>query len=463
MISKFPPFHWAGLTGFGHGLGFNPTQRLETGIAIAADTPDHIQTNRPEPNKKRFRHLSGTLGIVAYRALSWRNGPDHSPPFDPRPDGQILWCHATTPERVRALSDLGLRIQSQRDDLSLLITIGADVPSPPPRAGAPRPIRLASDHPNLVRRFLDHWKPDLCLWAGGDWMPNLIWQAAEQGVALKLLDLTTSDLVPRRRWGLDLTRACVTQFETILLAQSGATVQLRRLGLISDRFELRTPLHSDANPAPCDENTLTQASAVIAGRPLWLASELVPQEFGIVLSAHVDALRRQHRLLLTVVPAREDRTPDLIEELQRAGLNHTTWVPGEPIPEHVQVVICQREGLDLWFRLAPLSLLGGSFRPGVEGRDPLTATALGSAVLSGPFVGNYTETYDRLTRAGGARIVRTGPELAEAVNTLVQPAFAAKMALAGWEVVTESAALVDMLVDMVQDRLDDLEFPDAGA
>jgi 3-deoxy-D-manno-octulosonic-acid transferase len=407
--------------------------------------------------------LSGALGIAAYRALSWRNGSDHLPPFDPRPVGQVLWCHATSTERVRALSDLGLRIKAQRDDLNLLITVGADVPIPTARTGAPRPIRLGSDHPQLVRQFLDHWQPDLCLWAGGDWMPNLIWAASERGVAMKLVDLSESDLMPRRRWGLDLTRACVMRFETILLTSTTAAAHLRRMGIASTQFEVSTQLHSDANPAPCDEDTLSRATSALGARPLWLASDLVPQEFGIVLSAHLEALRRQHRLLLAIIPARSDRREDLLDEVDRVGLNGVEWVPGDPISEHVQIILCRNEDLEIWYRLAPLTLLGGSFRPGVEGRDPLPAIALGSAVLTGPFVSNFKEAYARLTRAGGARIVQTGPELSEAVSTLVQPANVAKMALAGWEVVTESAALVDRLVDMVQDRLDDLEFSDAGA
>ena len=44
--------------------------------------------------------------------------------------------------------------------------------------------------------------------------------------------------------------------------------------------------------------------------------------------------------------------------------------------------------------------------------------------------------------------------LGTAVVQLIAPDLAAAMALAGWEVATDGAELVDLLVDLLQDALD---------
>jgi 3-deoxy-D-manno-octulosonic-acid transferase len=79
---------------------------------------------------------------------------------------------------------------------------------------------------------------------------------------------------------------------------------------------------------------------------------------------------------------------------------------------------------------------------------------LGSAILFGPHVQGHRDTYSRLAAVGAGRSIGDAEGLGAAVIRLVAPDHAAAMALAGWQVVTEGAALSDRLVEMVQDRLD---------
>ena len=88
------------------------------------------------------------------------------------------------------------------------------------------------------------------------------------------------------------------------------------------------------------------------------------------------------------------------------------------------------------------------------GCDPLDAAALGSAVLYGPKVRHYMASYSRLAAAGAARIVNDSDALGAAVSTLIAPEHAAAMAHAGWDVISQGAALTDRVLDLVQDALD---------
>jgi 3-deoxy-D-manno-octulosonic-acid transferase len=64
------------------------------------------------------------------------------------------------------------------------------------------------------------------------------------------------------------------------------------------------------------------------------------------------------------------------------------------------------------------------------------------------------QSYSRLAAAGAARIINDSAALSMAVSRLVAPDQAAIMAHAGWEVVSEGAALMDRITDLVQDMLD---------
>ena len=55
--------------------------------------------------------------------------------------------------------------------------------------------------------------------------------------------------------------------------------------------------------------------------------------------------------------------------------------------------------MGLWYRLAPVALVGGSFGP-VEGHNPWEAAALGCAILHGPRTENFSADYNELDGAG---------------------------------------------------------------
>ncbi|MGD9864794.1 MAG: 3-deoxy-D-manno-octulosonic acid transferase, partial [Pseudodonghicola sp.] len=368
------------------------------------------------------------------------------------------------------LSDLGQRLRAQRPEVNLLLTVNATVPLSGPLLGRAAdgrgaPVPLLSDHPLAVRAFLDHWRPGICLWTGGDLMPNLICQAADQGTDMILADLDSTDL-PRRRngWLSDITRPCLERFDAILTSNTAAAAQLRRLGVPARRISVQSRLTTGASPPPCPDTALNAATQALAGRPLWLAALIRGDEIAAVIDAHRDALRLQHRLLLVAVPADADDAGALIAAAEAAGLRYADWHGGDSIGEDTQLLICDDSAdLGLWYRMAPVTFMAGSLSPQAGGNSPYEATALGSAVLYGPHVADHAAAYARLADAGAARTVRDTASLANAVVQLSAPDHAAAMALAGWETVTESAALTDHLIEMIQDRLDQREAADARA
>lgn len=403
--------------------------------------------------------MARSLSLTAYRALSWRGQQSHDATPPPRPDGPLVWFHATTPERLAALRDLGQRLVAIRPELGLLFTR-------PPKNELRRwpqqqadAVPLPLDHPGAAREFLTHWHPDICIWTGGGLQPNLISQASEQKIPMILLGASETELQLRRhRWFPDLHRTTLDCFESILADSEASARYVRRSGVSSSKVSVSATLQVSPNPRPWPEDELTETTTILAGRPVWLSAWSRDDEFISILIAHRHALRFLHRLLLVLHVANPAEAEPLKARLAAMDLRCADWDAGDDIEDTTQVVLSTEiEDLELWYRIAPLTFMGSSLEPGAGGRDPLTAVALGSAILYGANVHKHIDTYARLASAGAARAVRTAEDLGNGIVQLLAPDHAAAMALAGWQVVTEGAHLTDQLLDLIQDKLDERE------
>jgi 3-deoxy-D-manno-octulosonic-acid transferase len=110
------------------------------------------------------------------------------------------------------------------------------------------------------------------------------------------------------------------------------------------------------------------------------------------------------------------------------------------------VYLCDTFGeLGLWYRLAKVTFVGGSFGA-VEGHNPWEPAALGSAVLHGPRVANFAADYEALHQAHAALAV-TEVSLPEA---LVSPDITDMSYRAGKLVDASRGALLPLAADLIR-------------
>ena len=74
--------------------------------------------------------------------------------------------------------------------------------------------------------------------------------------------------------------------------------------------------------------------------------------------------------------------------------------------------------LGLFYRLSPIVFMGGSLVPH-GGQNPIEAIKLGAAIVHGPHVFNFTDVYEALDRAGGARQADTQEALVKQLGQLL--------------------------------------------
>ncbi len=414
--------------------------------------------------------MGRSLSLAAYRALSRRKqSKAETDSRPPRPAGEVGWVHAPDFQRQSAVMDIAHRLEVLRPDTTMVVSVIGDVSDAlrelaDPLRDVVLPIQvLEADHPGAAARFLDHWRPGLCLWTGGELWINHISAAAERDIPMILADVDQSHLDSRRhKWFPELTRQALDCFDAILPNSTAAAMEMRRLGVDRSKISVVPRMRANPRPPACSDDELTALTEDLASRSVWLAAQAQPGEIDAVLAAHRSALRLSHRLLLVLQTAMPQEVSELDAKAKACGLRADHWDENGVVEDHTQVLISSDpEDLGLWYRVAPLAFLASSLEPGAPGIDPMNAAALGSAVLHGPNVGQHIESYSRLAAAGAARAVSDATSLSAALLELIAPDHAAAMSLAGWEVATEGAETTDRVIGLIEHHLGRQSAPDA--
>jgi 3-deoxy-D-manno-octulosonic-acid transferase len=306
-----------------------------------------------------------------------------------------------------------------------------------------------------VRRFLDHWRPDLAVWTESELWPATLSETRARGTPMLLINARISARTFRRwRAMRGLARTLLGQFDRILAQDALAGEQLTVLGADPGRLSVEGTLKEGAAPLPYDEAERVRIARALSGRPVWLAASTPPGEEEMVLVAHGRARRALPMLALILAPRHPTRGDALAEMLRGRGLTVSQRSKGEPVGADTDVYLADTLGeMGLWYRVASVSFVGGSLVE-VGGHNPFEPALLGSAILFGPHVRNFVDGYRRLSDAGAAVLVRTDTELAEALIATIAPDRAAEMAAAAWAACSEGAEVTDAVLDAVGALLD---------
>jgi 3-deoxy-D-manno-octulosonic-acid transferase len=384
----------------------------------------------------------------------------------PRPAGRLIWLHAASVGESLSLLPIIERLLARLPAAEVLVTTGTVTSARlmAERLASPhtRHQYLPLDHPAAIRRFLDHWRPDLALWVESELWPNLLLDTHRRGIPMALLNARIS-AGSFRGWqrAPGLIAALLGCFDLVLAQDEAQAGRLARLGARDAGTVGDLKAAAEALPAPAAE--LARLRMLIAGRPLWLAASTHDGEEALVADAHC-RLRQDFPNLLTLLaprhPARADAIAATLAARRIVVTRHSAGaVPGSDTEIHLIDTLGQ---LGLFYRMAPITLVAGSLGVSgtVGGHNPLEAAQLGSAVIFGPDTANCAASSDALERAGAARRLSDHTSLYRVLDELLaDPVAVARMAAAGRAVAETSRAVIDRVLDRLEPLLAPLDLP----
>jgi len=322
---------------------------------------------------------------------------------DVRPHGPLVWIHGASVGEVLAAAGLIEKLRAL--NLRILLTSGTVTSATVVAKRFPPDVihqYVPYDSPRYVARFLDHWQPSLALFIESDLWPNLILAGDARRLPMVLINGRMSHRsFPRWRRISGTIEALLGRFE-VCLAQS--EVDAERFTALGSRNVVTTGnLKLDVQAPPADNARLERLMAVTRGRPVIVAASTHPGEEEILGEMHRELTRHFPQLLTVIVPRHPNRGEAVARMIAASGL-HVSLRSHEDLPTAItDIYVADTMGeLGLFYRLAPIVFMGGSL---VEhgGQNPIEAIKLGAAIVHGPHVFNFTDVYDALDAAGGAK------------------------------------------------------------
>ncbi len=374
--------------------------------------------------------------------------------FVPVLAGPLVWVHAVSVGEVRASVPLVTALMREHPGLRVLITTMTPTGSATVRqlfGDSVAHCYVPYDLPTAVARFLNRVQPKLALILETEIWPNLFHQCRARGIPLVLANARLAERSARgyRRFAA-LTRATLANVSQLGAQSPDDARRLRALG--APRVEVTGSIKFEMTVPPDLAARAAQLRAGFGRRPVWVAGSTRDGEESFVLDAFSTLRERFPDLLLLLVPRHPERFDGVAKfclqrgfTLERRSAGTAAVAPG------TNILLGDSMGeLLLFYAAADVAYIGGSLVPR-GGQNLLEAAAVGTPVVFGPHMFNFSEISRMSLERGAAREVRDHATLAAAVaDYLADPAARRAAGEAGRRMVEENRGALDRTLALIR-------------
>jgi 3-deoxy-D-manno-octulosonic-acid transferase len=329
-----------------------------------------------------------------------------------------IWLHAVSVGETRAAVPLVRALMQHYPERRILITTMTPTGSDQVCelfGTAVAHCYVPYDLPTAVWRFLNRTRPALAIIMETELWPNLFHQCHARGIPLVLASVRLSEKSARgyRRFA-GLTRTTLANVTRVGAQTEDDAERLRALGAAqvdvtgSIKFDMHVPTELAAQAANLRSRFGT--------RPVWTAASTRAGEEELVLDAFAQMRERFPNLLLVMVPRHPERFDAVAKLCQQRGFRiERRSARQDNITPDTAILLGDTMGEMLLFHaVADVSYIGGSLVP-LGGQNLLEAAAVGTPVVFGPHMFNFSEISRMALERGAGRQVQNATELASTV------------------------------------------------
>ncbi len=368
------------------------------------------------------------------RNIGERLGYYHGPSYAERRQ-PVLWVHAVSVGETRAAEPLVDALLRHYPEHVILLTHMTPTGRATGRAlfasYATRVVQcyLPYDIGSMVKRFLKHFSPQVCILMETEVWPNTVAECVRQGVPVALVNarLSQRSLAKGQRMAALMGEAARSL--ACVAAQTAAdAARLTELG--ARNAHVTGSIKFDVEPPA---NALEDGDAMrrhFGTRAVLLCASTRDGEEAMIL----DALRDIDLgdTLLAIVPRHPQRFNDVARLVASRGLSmvrRSSMEEGAVAPD-VKVLLGDSMGeMFTYYAACDVAYIGGSLLP-LGGQNLIEASALGKPVLLGPHTFNFSLVSEDAIEAGAAlRVEDARAMLRAAVHLLNDPARRTEMGI----------------------------------
>ena len=337
-----------------------------------------------------------------------------------RPNGPLIWFHAASVGETIAVIPLVEEVVSR--NISVVLTTGTVTSANicQDRLGD-KVIHqyVPLDLKPAISNFLDHWKPDLAIISESEIWPMTILELGARRMPQILVNGRMSD-TSFARWNRSSVLA-EALFENLSHVIAQSDLDGKRFSDLGARsVSISGNLKVDTDLPPFSKDDLAVLKKQLGSRPSWAAISTFEGEESLVADAFINVKKNIKNPLSIIVPRHVERSDAIEKMLLDKGLKVARRSRGDEITPDIDIYIGDTTGeMGLYLSLTKIVFVGKSLT-GEGGQNPLEPAMLGCAILSGPNVQNFRDSYRALLQNGAARIVKDGAGLEACLMHLLE-------------------------------------------
>ena len=334
--------------------------------------------------------------------------------FFPRYTGTAtIWVHAVSAGETRAAEPLIRALLTTYPQHHLVLThmtatgretggkLFADVQDRLHQSYLPYDINW------MMRRFLRHFSPQLCVLIETEVWPNLIAQCQVHQVPVTLVNARLSEKSLHKAQRMASLILPAAHAISAVAAQS--TPDAKRLTALGIAHPLITGnIKFDVTPPASMKERGIALRRSLGARPVMLCASTRDGEEELILDAFLEKIPMLENAPLLMItprhPQRFDQVAQMIEErgisyIRRSALDHDIVTS---VSNTVQVVLGDSMGeMYMYYAMSDVAFVGGSLVP-LGGHNLIEACAMGKPVLTGLHTFNFSEITDQAIAAQAA-------------------------------------------------------------
>ncbi len=318
-------------------------------------------------------------------------------------NSKLLWFHAASLGEFKSILPIIEKLQIDKKNEFLITTVsyssGKFAEEELKNFKNIRHRYFPIDIPFVVKKFIELWKPESVFFIDSEIWPNFIKEIKKKKIPLALINarITKKSFNRWKRFSttskqifgsFDLSLACNTETQTYLEKLNAKNI-----------FYVGNIKLINSNNLKKIENI---NQGIFEKKKSWLAASTHEGEEILCLNTHKE-LKKEFSQIITIIAPRHIRRINQIKNLcDKSGLSAQILNKNDVIQEDKEIILINSfVSLPSFYKFMKSVFIGKSTLKrliAVGGQNPIEAVRLGCKIYHGPFVYNFKEIYQILSK-----------------------------------------------------------------
>jgi 3-deoxy-D-manno-octulosonic-acid transferase len=247
------------------------------------------------------------------------------------------------------------------------------------------------DNNFLTKRFINYWQPETAIFVDSEIWPNMYKNLEINKIPIIILN---ARIVKKTldRWQIfpsfaqevfgKITLALPSNLETLKY--------LKQLNVRNIRVAGNLKYYGEKNVEGVNDKHLKNK---FNNSKIWCAASTHKNEEIFLGKLHKNLKKNNKQLITIIIPRHINRTPKIIDDMNRLGLKTITHSSKLKIKNDTDIFLVDSYGISSkFYNLTNITFVGGSLVPH-GGQNPLEPARFGNFIINGPNVNNFREIY----------------------------------------------------------------------